>query len=118
MEEDDQAAREKIVTQSEELYKEARGAVEALMSFLTSLRAGSICVTYFDEAHELGIRFWILLRLLSHQDPTMAMWYIFMGTKSNISYFSPSAQNCESAVLFGLRVHLLPKNNSAFFATQ
>ena len=47
-------------------------------------------MTYFDEAHELQILFWILLRLLSHQPLATAMWYVFMGTKSSISYFSPS----------------------------
>jgi hypothetical protein len=46
-----------IVAKSRLFYEEARGAVEALMSFLTDLHVGPspICVTYFDEAHELGI---------------------------------------------------------------
>jgi hypothetical protein len=109
-----------IVAKSRSLYEEeALGAVEALMSFLTDLHVGPspICVTYFDEAHNLGIRFWILLRLLSHQPLATAMWYVFMGTKSSISYFSPSPIYCVSPISFGLCAHLSSKNNSAFFAT-
>ncbi|KIM80231.1 hypothetical protein PILCRDRAFT_9777 [Piloderma croceum F 1598] len=70
-------------------YEKARVAVEALMGFLASLYAGEqpLCVTYFDEAHELQMRFWILLRLLSHQPMTTSMWYVFMGTKLS-SYFT------------------------------
>lgn len=109
-----------IVAKSRLFYEEARVAVEALMSFLTDLGVGPspICVTYFDEAHELELRFWILMRLLSHQPPATAMWYVFMGTKSSVSYFSPSAENCESPIPFGLCAHLSSKNNSAFFATR
>jgi hypothetical protein len=86
-----------IEAKSRLLYEEeARGAVEALMSFLNDLHVGPspICVTYFDEAHNLGIRFWILLRLLSHQPLATAMWYVFMETKSSISYFSPLPIYC------------------------
>ena len=92
-----------IVAKSRKFYEEkARGAVEALMLFLNNLHVGPspICVTYFDEAHELGIQFWILLRLLSHQPLAAEMWYVFMGTKSSISYFSPSPRNCESPIFF------------------
>lgn len=109
-----------IEAKSRLLYEEeARGAVEALMSFLTDLHVGPspICVTYFDEAHELGIQFWILLRLLSHQPLATEMWYVFMGTKSSISYFSPSPRHCESPIFFALCAHLSSKNNSAFFAS-
>ena len=82
-----------IEAKSQLFYKDkARGTVEALVLFLTKLDDGlsPICVTYFDEAHELGIQFWILLHLLSHQPPATEMWYVFMGTKSSFSYFSPS----------------------------
>ncbi|KIM86830.1 hypothetical protein PILCRDRAFT_4708 [Piloderma croceum F 1598] len=80
-----------IVQESLVYYENARVAVEALMAFLGSLDTGEqpLCVTYFDEAHELQTRFWILLRLLSHQPSAMSMWYVFMGTKSRISYFTP-----------------------------
>ena len=67
-----------IVAKSQIFYEE-----EALMSFLTNLHVGPlpICMTYFDEAHELGIQFWILMHLLSHQPLATEMWYVFMGTK-------------------------------------
>jgi hypothetical protein len=110
-----------IEAESRSLYQEeALGAVKALMSFLTDLHdsLSPICVTYFDEAHNLGIRFWILLRLLSHQPLATAMWYVFMGTKSSISYFSPLPIYCVSPISFGLCAHLSSKNNSAFFATR
>jgi hypothetical protein len=85
-----------IVATSLGFYKGARAAVEALMEFLTNLYGGEqpLCVTYFDEAHELKMRFWILLRLLSHQPRMMRMWYVFMGTKSSISYFTPPSRDC------------------------
>ena len=54
-------------------------------------------ITYFDEAHELDNRFWILLRLLSHQSRSTRMWYVFMGTKSSISYFAPTIDRSESS---------------------
>lgn len=80
-----------IVDTSQKYYEGARVAVETLMAFLDSLYPGErpLCVTYFDEAHELQLLFWILLRLLSHQPTTIKMWYVFMGTKSSISYFTP-----------------------------
>ena len=83
-----------------ELYQGARAAVEALMEFLTNLYRGEqpLCVTYFDEAHELEMRFWILLRLLSHQPRMTRMWYVFMGTKSSMSYFTPPSQDCVSSI--------------------
>ena len=66
-----------IMAKSQIFYEEeAQGAVEALMSFLTDLHVGPlpICMTYFDEAHELGIQFWILMCLLSHQPLATEMW--------------------------------------------
>ena len=76
-----------IVAKSQIIYRE-----EALMLFLTDLHVSPlpVCVTYFDEAYELGIQFQILMHLLSHQCLVMKMWYVFMGTKLSISYFSPS----------------------------
>jgi len=57
-----------------------------------------LCVTYFDEAHELGSRFWILLRLLRAQSFSTRMWYVFMETKPSISYHDPTPprRNSES----------------------
>ncbi|KAF8726091.1 hypothetical protein AX14_008074 [Amanita brunnescens Koide BX004] len=85
-----------IVQTSLKFYQGARAAVEALMEFLINLYHGEqpLCVTYFDEAHELKTRFWILLRLLNHQPKTTRMWYVFMGTKSSISSFTPPSQDC------------------------
>src|SRR5687767_3336826 len=62
----------------------AKVATEKLMAFLNKLfpNENRLCVTYFDEAHELGLCFWILLRLLQAPDPSINMWYVFMGTKS------------------------------------
>jgi hypothetical protein len=88
-----------IVAESRTLYDGARVAVEALMTFLASLCPGEqpLCVTYFDEAHELHTLLWILLRLLSHQPMKVMMWYVFMGTKPSISYFNPAAPVCVSS---------------------
>ena len=85
-----------IVDTSQRYYEGAQVAIETLMAFLDSLYPGEqpLCVTYFDEAHELQLLFWILLRLLSHQPTTMKMWYVFMGTKSSISYFTPPPGDC------------------------
>ena len=57
-----------------------------------------LCVTYFDEAHELELSFWVLLRLLQAQEPSTRMWYVFMGTKSSISYYAPTPENREPFV--------------------
>lgn len=87
-----------IETESKLLYEGAQVAVDALMAFLANLFPGQqpLCVTYFDEAHELEMRFWILLRVLSHQHLKTMMWYVFMGTKLSISYFAPTPGNCMS----------------------
>ena len=93
---------EEIVNESRLFYEwEARKAVDDLMSFLANLSSESsstICVTYFDEAHTLQQQFWVLLRLVGHQHLSTEMWYVFMGTKSSVSYFSPSPQDCESPI--------------------
>ncbi|KAF8325743.1 hypothetical protein F5887DRAFT_1289437 [Amanita rubescens] len=97
-----------IVATSLKFYQGARVAVEALMEFLTNLYRGEqpLCVTYFDETHELEMRFWILLRLLSHQPKMTRMWYVFVGTKS---YFTPPSQDLRSLRLAKeMRKLLLP----------
>lgn len=48
-----------------------------------------LIVTYFDEAHELGETFSVLLRLVDCHDLDLSLWYVFMGTKSDLSYYSP-----------------------------
>ena len=83
---------------SREFYKDhVKEAYENLMKFLsTVLPEKKICVMYFDEAHELGVLFWILLRLVQHQVPEpemepfrIQMWYTLMGTKSSVSFYAP-----------------------------
>jgi hypothetical protein len=71
------------------------------VDFIKTISHGQsvLCVTYFDEADALGVLFWILLRLLSHQKVHTPMWYVFMATKSSVSYFPPKAKNCESSYL-------------------
>jgi len=72
--------------------RSTKNATQDLMEFLSTLQLNKypLCVTYFDEAHELKLCFWILLRLLYNQDSLTKMWYVFIGTKSNISYYAPS----------------------------
>jgi hypothetical protein len=75
-------------------------ATDALVKFLATIDSGesALCVTYFDEADELGLHFWVLLRLLSNQDELTAMWYVFMATKSNVTYFNPIVEKSESSI--------------------
>jgi hypothetical protein len=73
--------------------KRATEELAALTSSITPRRP--IVVTYFDEAHVLGEPFWSMLRLLSNQDVMTSMWYVFMDTKSTISYFNPASANSE-----------------------
>ena len=84
---------------AEKCYEQyAKEATEGLVAFIQTLFPGegnNLCVTYFDEAHELSQSFWILLRLLQSQDTSTKMWYVFMGTKSNILYYAPTPENCE-----------------------
>jgi hypothetical protein len=68
-------------------------ATEQLMDFLSIVQGDFPCVTYFDEAHELGTSFWVLLHLVQSQNPDIRMWYVFMGTKPSFSYYSPSPTN-------------------------
>ena len=68
----------------------AQNETKTLMTTLSSLvPPQKLCVMYFDEAHELGLCFWTLLRLLHNQAASRGMWYVFMGTKSSLSYYAP-----------------------------
>jgi hypothetical protein len=96
-------------TMSRQFYDDhAKKASENLMKFLsTVLPEKKICVMYFDEAHELGVLFWIFLRLVQHQVPRpetepllMEMWYTFMGTKSSVSFYAPRPSQCQSIASF------------------
>jgi hypothetical protein len=87
------------ITFARECYgHHAQKATEALMQFIGELFPGEnpLCVTYFDEAHELQDAFWMLLRILQAQAFSVRLWYVFMGTKSSISYYSPQPENRES----------------------
>lgn len=94
---------------SYDFYKvHTKEASDNLMKFLsTVLPEKQICVMYFDEAHELGVLFWILLRLVQHQAPSpemepslMQMWYAFIGTKSSVSFYAPRPSQCQSIASF------------------
>jgi hypothetical protein len=75
----------------------AKEATKKLVEFLSAvLPAKRISVMYFDEAHELGFHFWIFLRLVQHQLSSTKMWYVFMGTKSSISYYAPRPSERQS----------------------
>ena len=94
------------------IYAEhAKEATEILMHFISNLfpDENPLCVTYFDEAHELGILFWIMLRLLQAQEFSTRMWYVFMGTKSSITYYSPFPEN---RVSFIVHLHLRLTHNA------
>ncbi|KAF8331025.1 uncharacterized protein EI90DRAFT_2996148 [Cantharellus anzutake] len=63
--------------------KDAKKAVENLIRFIQTLTSDPdpLCITYFDEAHELGMWLWFMLGLLQNQSDSVRMWYVFMGTK-------------------------------------
>ena len=71
-------------------------ATEALAKFASTLTKKPVVVTYFDEAHELKLSYWMLLRLVANQDPKTSMWYVFMGTQSSITTLNPAPQDSES----------------------
>jgi hypothetical protein len=85
------------------------------MKFINKKYKGTLCVTYFDEAHELALRFWVLLRLLANQSSSQKMWYIFMGTKSSMNYFVPHRKDGQSPC-FSV-VHIANQRNSMFSPT-
>jgi len=68
-------------------------ATQELMTFLSNIKPEARCVTYFDEAHDLDNALWVLLRLVQYQKPWMKSWYIFLGTKSDVSYYAPKPSN-------------------------
>ena len=71
-------------------------ATEALTMFASSLTPQKpVVVMYFDEAHELKLSYWKLLRLLNVQDRETPMWAVFMGTQSSIIYSSPAPRDSE-----------------------
>jgi hypothetical protein len=74
----------------------AKEATENLVKFLSDVLPKRISVMYFDEAHELGLHFWIFRRLVQHQLSSMKMWYVFMGTKSSLSYYAPPPSKRQS----------------------
>jgi hypothetical protein len=79
-----------IVQVAHGLYKSIiERPIQDLTKFLSTINGGDICLIYFDEAHELGLCFWILLRLLRSQASLTKILFVFVGTKSDISYYSP-----------------------------
>ena len=73
-------------------------ATKELMEFISRvLPEKRISIMYFDEAHELRSHLWIFLRLVQHQSLLTRMWYSFMGTKSNLSYYVPPPRKRQSA---------------------
>jgi len=75
-----------------EYYKHyAQKATEDLATFASSLTPQKpVVVTYFDEADELKVSFWILLRLIIKQAEKTCMWYVFVGTELDISLLTPA----------------------------
>ena len=74
-------------------------ATADLVEFIQTLFPGkknNLCMTYFDNAHELGQSFWSLLHLLQF---STQMWYVFMGTKLSMTYYAPTPENCEYLLL-------------------
>ena len=89
-----------ITKQAKEIYLEhAKKSTEELMEFIATIGPEpTVCVTYFDEAGQLSMGFWIMLRLLSNQDKTTAMWYVFMATKSSVKTFDPEAHESKCSL--------------------
>ncbi len=77
-----------------------QSATRDLMTFLSSIKPRTLCVTYFDEAHGMDRTLWVLLRLLQYQDTFLRMWFIFMGTKSSIPYCAPGPNDSQFPLLF------------------
>ena len=84
---------------SREYYEtNAKEATKQLTKFLSLvLPAKTISVVYFDEAHELEMQLWILLRLVQHQPRSTKMWYAFLGTKLSLFHYAPPPNECQSA---------------------
>jgi hypothetical protein len=75
--------------------RRANESTDNLVKFVQKHLPATVLVTYFDEADELQSLFWVLLRLLSNQPERTAMWYVFMATKSSVSYFNPITAKSE-----------------------
>ena len=85
---------------SREFYGIAKEANERLMKFISDVLPNPrISVMYFDEAQELGLLFWVFLRLVQHQSLSVKMWYVFMGTESNVSFYSPNPSQSQFLTL-------------------
>jgi hypothetical protein len=79
----------------------AKKAAEDLVNFLDSIGfSENPCVMYFDEADSLESILWILLRLLTNQKKSMAIWYVFISTKASFGYFNPDVRDSESSMFF------------------
>jgi hypothetical protein len=91
----------KIDQYAKEYYEQyTKKATEDLTTFITSLTPQKpVVVTYFDEAHELKLSYWMMLRILNVQNRGTPMWAVFMGTQSSIIYLSPAPKDSESSDL-------------------
>jgi len=88
----------------------AKTATEDLADFSRRLTPHCpVVVTYFDEARALGESLWCMLRLLSQQETTTPMWYVFMDTRSTVSYFNPAPGKSECWHLTCMTVPYLMK---------
>jgi len=97
----------------------AAEAVTDLVSFVTSLTPQKpLFVLYIDEARELKVSLWILLRLLGYQDRLTSMWTVLMDTKSSISYFHSPPQNSEYFSLKYQYMTIPHRNASTLFAAS
>lgn len=65
-------------------------ATQDLITILSDIEPEARCVMYFDEAHDLDNALLVLLRLVQYQKPWINIWYIFLETKSSISYYAPN----------------------------
>jgi hypothetical protein len=91
---------------AERLYNDiVKKATADLMGFLDTIYTRALSVTYFDEAHKLGLCFWVLLRLLYNQESSIRLWYVFMGTKLSLSYYAPRLSNRQPPPFIPLNAH-------------
>jgi hypothetical protein len=86
-----------VMETAKQCYDEfMKSSTKSLAAFVNQLFPKTpLVVTYFDEAHELKLSYWMLLRLASSQDHKIPMWYASMGTQSSLTYLSPSPQDSE-----------------------
>jgi hypothetical protein len=80
----------------------AAAATASLTKFISSLWSvcedRGVCVTYFDESHNLGACYWTMMRLISLQQRDIPMWYVFMGTRTGYQLYSPAVMQCEHSI--------------------